>query len=152
MPTKPHHPRLLALRRSRIRDLPSILCPCLFLFDDPETGHLLLLPSFSLDSPLRQFRSGLRFFCFVGSALNKTGFLSTKQTRACDSTLSAASVSDDAKSAFCDLVVIVTGITVRRIQSRRTKTVSKFKGLYGRRTEPEVTEARPAASGSFDSE
>jgi hypothetical protein len=78
----------------------------------------------SLSPPLRQFRSGLRVFCFVGSALNK-------QTLACDSTpaRSAASVSDHAKSTFCDLVVLVTGITVRRIQSRRTKTVSKVQGF-----------------------
>ena len=40
---------------------------------------------FGLTAQVIPLRSGLRVFCFIGSALNNTGFPPIKQTLACDS-------------------------------------------------------------------
>ncbi len=57
------------------------------LSDAPELGHSFLsLPIFfGLTARVIPLRSGLRVFCFIGSALNNTGFPPIKQTLACDS-------------------------------------------------------------------
>jgi hypothetical protein len=50
-------------------------------------GHLFLSPIlFELTARIIPLHSGLRVLCFVGSALNNTGFPPTKRTLACDST------------------------------------------------------------------
>jgi len=59
-----------------------------FLPDVPELDipFFLSFPIFfGLTARVIPLRSGLRLFCFVGSALNNTGFPPTKQTLACDS-------------------------------------------------------------------
>ena len=57
------------------------------LSDAPEFGHSFFLSSifFELTARVIPLRSGLRVFCFIGSALNNTGFPPIKQTLACDS-------------------------------------------------------------------
>jgi hypothetical protein len=58
------------------------------LSEVPEPGHSFLsFPIFfGLTAQVIPLRSGLRVFCFVGSALNSIGFPPTMQTLACDST------------------------------------------------------------------
>src|SRR5260221_12802782 len=54
--------------------------------DVPKLGHSFLFPIFfGLTARVIPLRSGLRVFCFIGSALNNTGFPPIKQTLACDS-------------------------------------------------------------------
>ncbi len=55
-------------------------------FLSPDICLFSSLIFFVLTARVIPLRSGLRVFCFVGSALNNTGFPPTKQTLACDST------------------------------------------------------------------
>jgi hypothetical protein len=61
------------------------------IFSSPRYPQLGTFPFFlrpiffGLTARVIPLRSGLRVFCFVGSALNDTGFPPTKQTLACDS-------------------------------------------------------------------
>jgi len=92
--SSPHYWQLPARRPSCASNRYRSSIRVFLLSAFPETRHsFFLFPIFfGLTARVIPLRSGLRVFCFVGSALKNAGFPPTMQTLACDSAPPSLSV------------------------------------------------------------